>query len=298
MKKIVLVGTLFIVLLSACGPAVLPTSQVDGVSTMVAATLQALTQSAPAPTATEIPPTQASGTAVSYQNVSLVLPDGLAGSVSGETVPQVTEESGAPWDVAPEHIRFNFTAYNNSVGKFSIAEIWIYPMQDLATTTSWMEHSLAKLQAILASPSAPIDPRNLPGVPTFNAGQMMAAQVQVIKFQSGSGVRCVTQYGQAVGQISNNGTFYHFQGLTSDGKYYIVAVLPVGAAFLAGSEDPLNSSVPADGVPFLAGDSVDPAAYEAYFQAVADKLNATDPGAFTPNLSTLDALIQSITVTP
>lgn len=289
---------MFALLFSACGVAQTPAPQGDSVATMVASTLQALTQAAPAPTATEVPPTQLSGTPVSYKNVSLVLPNGLASGVSGDTVPQITEQNGAPWEVAPEHIRFTFTAYNNSVGKFSVAEIWIYPMQDLATTTLWMGNSLAKLQAILASPSAPILPKNLPGVPTFNAGQMMAAQVQVIKFQSGSGVRMVTQYGQAVGQISNNGTFYHFQGLTSDGKYYIVAVLPVGAAFLAGGEDPAQSVLPPDGIPFPAMDSVDLAAFEAYFQAVADKLNATDQSAFTPNLSTLDALIQSITVSP
>ncbi len=297
MKKIFLVGTLFVLLLSACAPASPTTPQVDGVSTMVASTLQALTQAAPAPTATEVPPTQPSGIPVSFKNVSLVLPNGLASGVSGETVPQVTEQTGAPWDVAPEHIRFSFSGYDNTVGKFSAAEIWIYSMQDLATTTSWTEHSLAKLQAILASPSAPIEPKNLPGVPTFNAAQMMAAQVQVIKFQSGSGVRCVTQYGQAVGPISNNGTFYLFQGLTSDGKYYVVAVLPVGTSFLASVADPAQP-LPAGGIPFPAIDTIDPAAFEAYFQTVADKLNATDQSAFTPNLSTLDALIQSITIAP
>jgi len=297
MKKIFFGVALFALLLSACAPVSPITPQVDGVSSMVAGTLQALTQAAPAPTASAVPPTQPGGTPVSYKNVSLVLPDGLAGGLSGETVPQVTEQNGAPWEIAPEHIRFTFSGYDNSVGKFSAIEIVVYPMQDLAATTSWMSNSLPKLQAILASPSAPISPKNLPEVPYFNAAQMFAAQIKIVNFQGGSGVRCVTQYGQAVGPVSDNGTFYHFQGLTSDGKYYIVAVLPVGASFLSASNDPAQP-LPADGIPFPAMDSTDPAAFEAYFQAVADKLNATDPGAFTPNLSTLDALIQSITVSP
>jgi hypothetical protein len=35
---------------------------------------------------------------------------------------------------------------------------------------------------------------------------------------------------------------------------------------------------------------------QQYFDAVIQKLNSTDPNTFTPGLPSLDALIQSITV--
>jgi hypothetical protein len=131
---------------------------------------------------------------------------------------------------------------------------------------------------------------------------MFSAQAKVIGFNGGTGAREITQYGQAVGPASNGGTFYHFQGLTSDGKYYVIAILPIGASFLLpanqlSGDDP-NAALPADGVPFPGYTSMNPADYEEYFQAVVDKLNAATPDAFTPSLALLDALIQSITITP
>jgi hypothetical protein len=83
--------------------------------------------------------------------------------------------------------------------------------------------------------------------------------------------------------------FYTFQGLTSDGKYYVAAILPINAAFLAADENPA-SPIPQDGIPFNMDQP------QQYFDAVIQKLNSTDPNTFTPGLPSLDTLIQSITV--
>lgn len=282
-------------LLLACGLAApvttAPTAQV-GVETLVAGTMQALT--AAAPPATETPAPQ--NIPVSFQNVSFIIPEGLASGASGELIPAVTEETGAPWDVGPEHIRFSFSGYDNSLGKFSGLEIRVYPVLDEASS-SWMGNSLTKLRAVLASPNAPVAPKDMPSVPYFNAAQMIAAQTKVLTFQSGTGVRAITQYGQAVGPVSNNGTFYLFVGLTSDGQHYVVAVLPIGASFLPESYDPAQPAPPS-AIPFPDYTSADPTEFEAYFQAVTDQLNAADPAAFTPSLTMLDALVQSITINP
>ena len=295
-RKIIFVLTIATLLILACGvsaPATTAPSDQNSVETMVAGTMQALTAAAPPPS-TETPVSK--GIPVSFQNISFVIPEGLAAGATGEIVPAITEETGAPWEIGPQHIRFTFSGYNNSLGKFSGMELKIFPMQDEAAT-SWMGNSLTRLQAILASPNAPLTPKDMPSVPYFNAAQMVAAQIKIVNFQGGSGVRTITQYGQAVGPISNNGAFYLFEGLTSDGKYYIVGVLPVGASFLSSSEDPAQPA-PADGIPFPDYTSADPAEFEAYYQAMTDKLNAADPTAFTPSLSALDALVQSITILP
>ncbi len=302
MNKRILAGMLILILATlACGSA-MPTQQVDNVSTIVAATIQALTAAAPLatqPLATQAAPTQApqpSGVAASFGNVSFVIPNGLASGASGEQAAAVDETNGAPWEVAPAHIHFTLNGYNDQLGKFSVADITIYPAQDFAAVSAGATNSLQSLQAILASPSAPLTKDALPQVPTFNAAQMFAAQVQRINFASGSGLRMVTQYGQAVGPATNNGTFYHFEGLTSDGKYYVVVVLPIGSPLLSSGNDP-NAPAPAGGVPFPGYSSIDPKDYDTYFQAVTDKLNAAGADTFQPSLSQLDALIQSITVT-
>jgi len=283
--------TLVALACSFSAPATAPTTQAD-VKIIVSETTQALTQLAPTPSSPAA--TTPSGIAVSFQNVRFVIPNGLALGAAGEAIPEVTATSDAPpWDVAPAHIRFTFNGYNNALAKFSEAHIKIFPTQGYSN--SWAGNSVSRLQTILASPAAPIDAKELPGVPYFNAGQLMAAQVGRINFASGSGVRMVTQYGQAVGQVNNNGTFYHFQGLTSDGKFYVIAVVPIGAPFLASDMTP-NAQLPDGGVPFPDNASLDPKDFENYFNAVAEKMNATDPNAFSPALPTLDALIASIQI--
>lgn len=295
MKKRILAGTMILILASlACGAGA-PTQRVDNVSTIVASTIQALTAAAPQVVPTQAVPTQPGGISITFQNVSFVLPNGLASGASGENVAKVDETNGAPWEVAPAHIHFTMNGYNNRLGKFSAADITVYPAQDYAAAYQGAADNLQKLQAILASPSAPLTKNALPQVPSFNAAQMMAAQAQRINFASGSGVRMVTQYGQAVGPIANNGTFYHFEGLTGDGKFYVVVVLPIGNSILPSGDDP-NAPALAGGAPFPGYTSIDPKDYETYFQAVTDKLNAAGADTFQPSLAQLDALIQSITI--
>lgn len=287
-------------LILACGlgaPATTFPEAPTFLETQVAGTMQALT--AAAPPATEIPATDPPGPhgiPVSFQNVSFVIPEGLALGAAGEIIPASLEETGAPWEVGPEHIRFSFSGYDNSLGKFSNVEIRVNPVLDDAGN-EWMGNSLNDLRAILASPNAPIAPRDMPKVPYFNAGQMFASQIKLVNFQGGSGVRAVTQYGQAVGPVNNNGTFYLFVGLTSDGKHYITVVLPIGASFLPDDYDSTQPAPP-NAIPFPDYATASEAEFEAYYQAVTDQINAAAPEDFTPNLSQLDALVQSITIIP
>ena len=107
---------------------------------------------------------------------------------------------------------------------------------------------------------------------------MFLAQVQVVRFEHGSGVRMITQYGEAPGPAGNSATFYHFEGLTDDGKFYIIAVLPIQAPFLLSGNDP-SAPLPADGIPFP-GHSATEQSLDDYYKAVTDKLNVDRSGRF------------------
>jgi hypothetical protein len=284
----------------ACGLGGTPAVPADNVATIVASTIQALTPIAPAATATTAAtaqPAAAQGIPVTYRNVSFTLPLGLAADAAPELVPAATENDGGPWDAAPEHIRFRLDNYSVPANSFSVTRIDIYPAEAYGNANAGANIGLQRLKGMLADPTATLTNQMLPQVPYFNAASMFAANIQRIRFQNGNGVRFVTQYGQAVGPIANNGVFYHFQGLTDDGKYYIIAVLPVELPFLENGNDP-NAGVPAGGVPFPGYNYSDAKYFDDYFKAVTDKMNATDAGVFQPSLAKLDALMQSFAVQP
>jgi hypothetical protein len=105
-------------------------------------------------------------------------------------------------------------------------------------------------------------------------------------------VRALTEYAQYYAPINNHDLFYHFQGLTSDNQYYVIAILPITAPILAENDQP-TAPIPTGGVPIPASGTPD----DAYYTAVTQNLDALAPGSYAPSLNTLDALIQSIQVT-
>ncbi|MFH1185559.1 MAG: hypothetical protein V1755_11050, partial [Chloroflexota bacterium] len=69
------------------------------------------------------------------------------------------------------------------------------------------------------------------------------------------------------------------------------------APFLAADSDPA-SVPPAAGVPFPGYEATDESLFENYYRSVTDLLSATAPDQFQPTLTSLDALIQSLDVSP
>jgi hypothetical protein len=265
---------------SPATPAPLP-----DVSTVVAATLQAMQGSA-------------NPGSVTYGNVSLTIPPGLATDALTGTVPALTDtQQWSPWDLAPAHVTVLLDHY--SVGySLQQPEIFIYPAADFASSSDMVKANITRLQAMHAQ-AMPLTAQNMPLIPFFNAAQVFAAHMKSVTFRNGSGVRLVTQYDSGVTPVDNQSLFYHFQGLTGDGKYYIIAVLPTSADFLpADSSQYTISSPTALDFPGFYNPNAGADEYNKYFKAVTDKLNATADGDFKPSLATLDALIGSLLIKP
>jgi hypothetical protein len=267
----------------ACGLAAPATPAQPGVETIVAATFQALTSTAPTP--------KSSGIQVTFQNISFVIPEGLASGTTSQLVPAADEANSDPWSVAPGYVSFKLTDYTGRNDSFFKAVVNVYPTAEYAAVNSWAADSITRLQAILANPAVPLTNDKLPTVP-FNgaAAQQYAAQAKLISFNGGMGVRMVSQYAQFPGPITKDNSFYHYEGLTKDGKYLVAILFPVFLPLQSTADNPS-----ADGVPFPS-DPMDPAAATSYYQGITDKLNAASPESFQPSLTQLDALIQSITV--
>lgn len=285
MNKSILAGMgILILVILACGVGT-STPQVNSVSTVVASTLQAYTQAAP------------SGIPLSFQNtgftVSFIIPEGLASGASSKVIPAASAEQVGEFSAAPEFTQLTLNDYKSS-GSFGMLQINIYPAQEYARVNTYASECMDRLQAVLADKSFATQP--YPGIPfILGGGPLFMAQTKLMNFNNGMGVSAITEYGELPGQVTNQGVFYNFQGLTSDGKYYIVAVLPIGVPYLAYDSN-ATPPQPADAVPFPTGDNLDSGVYDDYYKAVTEKLNTTDANIFEPSLNQLDNLFQSITV--
>ena len=111
-------------------------------------------------------------------------------------------------------------------------QIVVFPAAEYAAVNESAAANIQMLQGVLSNPGSVPDSKNLPHITFFNAGPVFQSQVAVVPFQGGYGIRALTEYAQYAAPVNNNDMFYHFQGLTSDGKKYIVAILPVTSPLL------------------------------------------------------------------
>lgn len=245
-------------------------------------------------TTTPLPGTLAtahSGIPVSAAPIRLLIPAGLATGAIAASREAVTDQGGGPWDVAPTHLDVTLEGYALQ-SEFQAPQLFIYPAQQYAALNSRAAESITRIRAVLSNPNAQYTNDALPYVPFFDAGQVFSAQEKLIQFQGGSGIRVVTQYASDVSPIDNGSLFYHFEGLTRDGKYYIIGVLPTSFPFLPSDPDP-DSPVPTGGVAFPQ-DTAPGSAFVDYRIQVANLLDRAPAEQFNPSLKMLDGLIESI----
>jgi hypothetical protein len=228
------------------------------------------------------------GVAVSFSGTSFTIPAGLATGAAPESVPAMDNEPVPSWELAPAFVQFTLQNYPVA-GSLLKPMIWVYPAGKYEAVNNGAAESLKRLRALISGGGMDVNGQTAPFVPSFNATQSFVAQAMPIKFQNGAGIRMVTQYDQAPIPVNNHELVYHFEGLTSDGANYVIVVFPINAATLPADGNPA-SPVPAGGIPF---NQDDPA---AYFAAVSQSLNQAAPASFTPSLTALDALVESIGV--
>lgn len=194
-----------------------------------------------------------------------------------------------PWAL-PSHYLFTLESYPIA-SSFHAPRLYVIPVRNfegfdqrpLDTLRQLMEQRPTTLEEDLTPDS---DGEALPFLPYFNAAQVFRAQIEFMAFQSGTGVRYITQYDQAPIPINNNELLYTFQGLTSDGNYYIAVTMPITHPALPNNDRDIPGG--------------DPAAFAASFATYIDEtsrmLNEADPADFHPDLTVLDALVQSIVI--
>lgn len=225
---------------------------------------------------------------------------GLATRVTGEiqlAQPYKGGPTGPSPDTAyPTHLRFYF--YNDPANTPPTRVVWqphlrIYPVKDyrliygaesseqVNTPTYMINQSIDLLKDYLAVRPRPI-PDNIPFLPPVHDAQVFKSQVKYLDFSGGSGIRFITQHALG-GPISNQDIFYTFQGLTTDGQYYIALFYPVSTPALDNvAEDQVFET---------------PEEYRRHVEETTQHLDALSSGDFSPDLSLLDELIESLQTT-
>ncbi|MFN8382809.1 MAG: hypothetical protein U0V02_12750 [Anaerolineales bacterium] len=289
-KFLGLVGILFFTLACGLGTPSTPLPAEQSVETVVAATFQALTAIPPVVEASATTPAEATqdsgqltpdGTPVNMAEVSFLIPNGIANDASSTMTtevefPYINPSNGD----MPQHVKvlLNLYALNGTLYE---PHILIFRSDEYAQYTENTANIISAMQSLQYVDGQPL-PESL--------GSDFMAQTHAINFKNGHGVRYLTQVFTNFNPVNNSDLIYYYQGITDDGKYYVEAILPIGASFLA-ADDNINTPLPADGIPF------DMNNFQGYLDAVAQRLNSTDTFSFTPYLDYLDAMIESMQVT-
>ena len=235
---------------------------------------------------------------ISDMGTSFAYPFGLANGTQDTIVPQ--SSSDEIWK-SPAHVQFILQGYPLQNTTYQ-PQISIYPADQYAQLGDRPKLIIERLQNILQTQSFSPQPvpdmfittrpqEELPFLPIQGAGQVFHAQEKILSFQNGSGIRYVTQLSQAAFPLINNqDAFYTFQGITSDGKYYVSVIMPINLPYLAADygADPNNPS-----------DVQTPDTYPGYLSSMVDRLNQAEGegvNPYTPSLQSLDALAQSLLV--
>ncbi len=247
------------------------------------------TQTPAQPTAVPEPtqantPTESSLPQADFGGVTFSYDPQIAGSVSGEEVPAINERQGAPWEVQPATITFSFDGYPVS-GSDHTPQILVWPVTDFEKMSDSAAKEIADLRQVIAVHPQTFPNNGLPFLPTWNAAQVFYTKLSYFPFSNGQGVRYLTMYAQDIATVNNKVLFYTYQGLTSDGKYYISAILPVTNAILAPDQ-----TIPGGDFEKFSQN------FKTYIADMHDKLDAQPDDAFVPSLTSLDDMIKSIAI--
>ncbi len=260
----------------------------DPVATAVAATLAASgsgdsgaeaagTAEPPGPTPTyTIHPTVTASPDFTFQGVSLHWVDQVAASASPENQPAMLE-GPAPM---PAFLDIQLGGYSMPGGYFE-PTVRVISVAEFSSVNSFAGEALDDLEALLTS--QPADPEYIPIPDFWGAAQFLSCQEDYVRFQNGSGVRYVTQWGQAAYPVGFPQMFYSYQGLTDDGAYYLHVFFSVGHPSLPDPDSVVQDQAFYDN-------------FENYMDQAEAQLDGESPDSFQPSLYLLDNFVRKIRV--
>jgi hypothetical protein len=253
---------------------------------------------------------------VAFENVSFDYDECIFGHVQAEKVPdfRLAQADFKPDGVAPEHLHFEFENGPQYWKPF----VEIYPVRRFPEmyavnkrVAQGMQQAIRDLKRVIKEPNLRFN-GEIPYLPYVDAHQDLQADVKTSSFSWGNGLYFVTYFDTEVILINNDHLRYVFEGLTTDGKYYVLGEIPISLAFLDDVSANVESTSSegftyADLMEMLRTDEKDrkqpkyialKKRFDSYISAVTLRIENTKPEGFEPALSKLEALIASLKIDP
>lgn len=228
---------------------------------------------------------------VAFDSFSFAFPHTLATNVS------ITQHAGDAPTVeqpgGPEVRHTQFELYSGSLTQedyLGTGSIRIYNIVDFAGYTD-AEQQVSLLQTLLAqrpdlTPYMTVDPaaaeNNLPFLPVAPGSQIIRARANYVETPSFQGIRYITLHRLDVSPIVGSEFRYTFQGISTDATRYVAVNLALNTGLF----------------PAEIGQDFDIDAFSQQFESYLNEstatLNNAMPEDFTPSLTALDAVIQSL----
>ena len=225
-----------------------------------------------------------SSSSFTFEGVSLALDPEITNGASGVILPEISGNNQEPyWQITPRTVSINLTGYPIVDSAYN-PEVLVFPVEDFRRLSEPAGQEIERLRTLLSEESK--DFEKIPVLPLQNSAQVFRSNVEYFPFQNGSGVRFVGMNSQGIVPVNNRDLFYTYQGLTSDGKYFLSVILPLNYPNLP----PAWDSLPEDERLKMLQDP-------RYIPELAANLSAQPEENFLPNLARLDALVRSITIT-
>jgi hypothetical protein len=221
---------------------------------------------------------------VAQEGISFEFEASLAGTVDLTLIPASEEDFILSH---PTYLEFTLNNPNDADDSFSNGYLTVFSVERYRQIDSMAGDIINNLVEMLATRSTETTDFELPYLPYVNAGQLFHSNVQIVSFKNGEGIRYLTMHVQDVAPILNEGLFYTFQGLTSDKQYYVSFSIPVSHPALTNTWDDYFADLEYQEF----SDN-----FRAYVEKDREVLNSSPDAAFSPPLTILDQLVESIMV--
>lgn len=211
---------------------------------------------------------------------------------------RLENETDKPDYIHPKHISISLKTTNQRENT-----IKIFPVKDYRRIWAAAEkNSAKKFDADLNDLKKVTENKNfrrdneIPYLPFLDAHQTIKARVKTISFRNGKGFFFLTQYDQDYPSLINNeGLTYIFQGISDDGKKYILAEFSVRAAFLP--KDYTAAEFEDYKLPSgFSADKANKKKYENYLAKITKRLENLPAVEFNPSLNSFEEIISSLKI--
>jgi len=240
---------------------------------------------------------QDASSTVSFDGVGFSYDEALGRSVSITQVPGEPPTLEGP--SAPGAGHLSFTLYGPRPEGARIPRpidapgvVRVYPTAGLAGY-DWASGQLEALESLLAARpdlasvttvGADGGTQPLPFIVDNSAAQAIAARAEYVDTPELSGIAYLTAFRQDVFPFAAGDFWYTFQGLSADGAWYVAADFVIDASMFPETVTARDANRIATA-----------RRWARYVDQSIQTLNGATSDAFTPALSSIDALVQSIT---